>query len=88
MSISSKYATAKSSPANMVSIICWNKLGATFNLKGSLFKLYNFLYVLIAKYLVHCSSTFTFKYASDESIFVKIFLPFNLENISSGAGSG
>ena len=32
----SKYAIIYSIPANIVSIICWNRLGTTFNPKGSL----------------------------------------------------
>ena len=70
--MSSRCAVANSSPANIESITCWNKLAATFSSKGRRFSLKSPLCVLIANNFDHSSATFTCRYASDRSILEKI----------------
>ena len=70
----------------MLSITCWNKLGATFNPKGRRFV--EPLSVLIINNFEHSSSNFICSYASDKSILENTLLHFSWENILSSKGNG
>ena len=85
--MSSRYAIANSIPANMVSITCWNNLGATFNSKGRRISLKIPLCVLIAHNWEHSSFTFPCWYGSDRSVLENSLLQFSLEKISFGEGN-
>lgn len=84
----SRYATAKSQSASMISIACWKIVGATFIPKGSRLNSYNSLCVFKVLNSEHLFSIWIYKYALKKSRFENILPTFNFEKISTGLGKG